>query len=114
MSDTIFSDLKARILEAEQDPSVDTAHAAVELLRDWLASHETTIVERKIAEPKELNGTKMQRFHCYVEADGQHWRRPKQEAPALSAAGLTAPGPPPANKGGRCDDVGHGVYSIQI
>jgi hypothetical protein len=44
MSNSIFSDLKTRILEAEQDPSVDTANAAVELLRDWLATHEATIV----------------------------------------------------------------------
>ena len=112
MSNTIFSDLKTRILEAEQDPSVDTAHAAVELLRDWLATHETTIVERKIAEPTEFNGTMMQWFHWYVEPDGKHWQRLKQEAPALAAAGITALWLPPANKGGGSDDVGYGTYDL--
>jgi hypothetical protein len=38
MTTSIFSDLKARILAAEADPEVDTASAAVDLLRDWLVS----------------------------------------------------------------------------
>jgi hypothetical protein len=38
MTTSIISDLKARILAAEADPEVDTASAAVDLLRDWLVS----------------------------------------------------------------------------
>jgi alpha-amylase len=112
MSNSIFSDIKTRIREAEQDPSVDTAQAAVELLRDWLTSNEATIVERKLAEPTEFNGTMMQWFHWYVEADGKHWRRLKQEAPALAAAGITALWLPPAYKGGGSEDVGYGSYDL--
>jgi hypothetical protein len=89
MTTSIFSDLKARILAAEADPEVDTASAAVDLLRDWLTSHETTLVERKTAAAAEFNGTMIQWFHWYTKGDGGHWRRLKQEARALAAAGMS-------------------------
>ncbi|KEF42183.1 MAG: cytochrome C oxidase subunit II [Cyanobium sp. CACIAM 14] len=109
---SIFADLKNRVLAAERDPAVDTGPAAVALLRDWLATHEATVSAAKVAEPTEFNGTMMQWFHWYSDADGGHWRRLKEEAPALAKAGLTALWLPPACKGGSQWDVGYGIYDL--
>jgi hypothetical protein len=62
MTPSIFTDLKTLILAAEADPAVDTASAGVDLLRDWLASHETTLVASKTKAPLEFNGTMIQWF----------------------------------------------------
>ncbi len=112
MPPSIFTDLKTLILAAEADPAVDTASAAVDLLRDWLATHETTLVASKTKAPVELNGTMIQWFHWYVKGDGGHWRRLKKEARALAEAGITAVWLPPASKGGGPDDVGYGTYDL--
>jgi len=112
MTSSIFTDLKTLILAAEADPEVDTARAAVELLQNWLAAHETTLVESKTAAPVEFNGTMIQWFHWYGKGDGGHWRRLKKEARALAAAGITAVWLPPACKGGGPDDVGYGTYDL--
>jgi len=107
---SIFTDLKTLILAAEADPAVDTACAAVDLLRDWLATHETTLVASKTKAPVEFNGTMIQSFHWYVKGDGGHWRRLKKEARALAGASIIAVWLPPASKGGGPDDVGYGTY----
>jgi alpha-amylase len=108
----IFDQLKARVLEAERDPAVDTGPAAVALLREWLANHEATVAAAKVAAPTEFNGTMMQWFHWYSDADGGHWRRLKEEAPALAKAGITDLWLPPAYKGGGEKDMGYGSYDL--
>ncbi len=108
----IHAALKQGILEAQHDPTVDTGAAAVALLREWLAAHEPAIAARKVAEPTEFNGTLMQWFHWYSDGDGSHWRRLKQEAPALARAGITGLWLPPAYKGSGADDRGYGAYDL--
>jgi alpha-amylase len=108
----IFEELKARALAAERDPAVETGPAAVALLREWLASHEATVAAAKVAEPTEFNGTMMQWFHWYSDADGGHWRRLQEQAPALAKAGITTLWLPPACKGGSQWDVGYGAYDL--
>jgi alpha-amylase len=108
----IFSTLKQRVLEAAQDLAVDTGEAAIQLVQDWLASQEAQLGATDGPEPAEFNGTMMQWFHWYTEAGGQHWRRLKEEAPALAKAGITALWLPPATKGGSPWDVGYGIYDL--
>jgi alpha-amylase len=61
--------------------------------------------------PAEINGVLMQAFHWYIPADGGHWRRLQQQAPALAQAGITALWLPPAGKGlAGSQDVGYGIY----
>lgn len=63
------------------------------------------------AQPPELNGVLLQAFHWYTPADGGHWRRLEQQAPALAQAGITALWLPPAGKGqAGGHDVGYGLY----
>lgn len=107
-----FADLKRQILDAERDPAVDTAEAAVSLMGGWLAAHGEELGAAAVAEPTEFNGTMMQWFHWYGEADGLHWQRLSQEAPALAAAGITGLWLPPACKGGSRWDVGYGIYDL--
>jgi alpha-amylase len=107
-----FEALKRAVLEAERDPAVDTGHAAISLMRQWLATHEPEIGARVVPVPTEFNGTMMQWFHWYSEADGQHWRRLKDAAPELAKAGITGLWLPPATKGGSIWDVGYGIYDL--
>ena len=109
---TLFSSLKKLVLEADQDPSVNTGEAAIQLMCKWLAAHEAQLGAEAVPEPTEFNGTMMQWFHWYSEADGQHWRRLKAEAPALAKAGITGLWLPPATKGGSPWDVGYGTYDL--
>jgi alpha-amylase len=108
----IFSTLKRLILEAERDPMVRTEEAAVSLMLEWLATHQAKLGAEAVPEPTEFNGTMMQWFHWYSDADGQHWRRLKNEAPALAKAGITGVWLPPASKGGSRWDVGYGIYDL--
>ena len=108
----IFSTLKRLILEAERDPLVRTEEAAVSLMLEWLATHQAKLGAEAVPEPTEFNGTMMQWFHWYSDADGQHWRRLKNEAPALAKAGITGVWLPPACKGGSRWDVGYGIYDL--
>lgn len=63
------------------------------------------------AQPSDLNGVLLQAFHWYTPADGGHWRRLEQQAPALAQAGITALWLPPAGKGlAGANDVGYGIY----
>jgi alpha-amylase len=112
MSSSIYSELKASILKAEQDPGVDTASTAIAIMRDWLGRHGARIGEGKTLQPAELNGTLMQWFHSHLKADGGHWRRLKQEARALAAAGITAVWLPPAHKAGGPHDDGYAAYDL--
>lgn len=108
----IFESLRQAVLEAERDPAVDTAQAAVSLVRQWLSDHEEEIGAKAVPVPTEFNGTMMQWFHWYGEADGQHWRRLKEAAPELAKAGITGLWLPPATKGGSSWDVGYGIYDL--
>ena len=104
--------LKRSMAAAEADPHVDTGPAAVALVQQWLARHEREMVERRLESPSEFNGTMIQWFHWYGEADGSHWRRLSLEAANLAAAGFTAIWLPPAYKGSGPADVGYGVYDL--
>lgn len=107
-----FESLKRSVLEAERDPAVDTGQAAVSLLREWVATHEPEIGGKAVPVPTEFNGTMIQWFHWYNEADGQHWQRLKEAAPELAKAGITGVWMPPATKGGSTWDVGYGIYDL--
>ncbi len=110
MSD-IFLDLRKRIQEAEQDPSMQTLEASVSILRDWLDTHTESLLQKKGL--GEYNGTMMQWFHWYTPNDGDHWNRLRQEAAHLAAIGITGLWLPPANKGsGGSNDVGYGTYDL--
>ena len=91
---------------------MDTGAAAVQLVQDWLAEHEAGIGAAAVPVPTEFNGTMMQWFHWYGEADGQHWRRLKEAVPELAKAGITGLWLPPATKGGSQWDVGYGIYDL--
>ena len=108
-----FEALKGQVLAVERDPALGTGTSTVALLQQWLASHEAEISARKLAAPTEFNGTLMQWFHWWTsEGDGSHWRRLKEEAPALAKAGITALWLPPAYMGGSVWDVGYGTYDL--
>ena len=102
--------LKQQVLDAERDPAVNTGEAAVQLVQEWLTTNEQEIGAEAVPVPTEFNGTMMQWFHWYGEADGQHWRRLKEAAPELAKAGITGLWLPPATKGGSKWDVGYGIY----
>jgi len=108
----LFASLKQSVLAAERDPAVDTAQASVSLMHQWLATHEAEIGAKAVPVPTEFNGTMMQWFHWYGEADGQHWRRLQEAAPQLAKAGITGLWLPPASKGGSVWDVGYGIYDL--
>lgn len=78
-------------------------------LREWLEAHGDSLKAKQGG----FNGTMMQYFHWYTPADGEHWKRVREEAPALAEAGITALWLPPAYKGiGGGYDVGYGVYDL--
>lgn len=58
------------------------------------------------------NGTMMQYFEWFIEADGKHWQRLKEDAKHLHEIGITAVWIPPAFKGEGIDDVGYGIYDL--
>lgn len=60
----------------------------------------------------ELNGTMMQGFEWYLNADGNHWNTIAQRASDIGKAGFTAVWLPPAYKGSGASDVGYGVYDL--
>jgi alpha-amylase len=59
----IFDTRKLSALAAECDPAIDTGQAAVSLLSQWLATHESQLGARAVPVPTEFNGTLMQWFH---------------------------------------------------
>jgi alpha-amylase len=60
-----------------------------------------------------INGTILQYFHWYLEADGKLWNRLKEEAAKLAYMGITAVWIPPASKGTTGGySIGYDVYDI--
>ena len=58
-----------------------------------------------------MNGTMLQGFSWYLDADGKHWRRLAEDAQLFADNGITAVWLPPAYKGmAGANDVGYGVY----
>ncbi|MGL4368137.1 MAG: alpha-amylase, partial [Spirochaetota bacterium] len=59
------------------------------------------------------NGTMLQAFHWYLDADSGHWSRLAASVPDLAKSGITALWLPPAFKGtaGKYD-VGYGPYDL--
>lgn len=58
-----------------------------------------------------MNGTMLQGFSWYLDADGRHWRRIAEDARLFADTGITAVWLPPAYKGmNGASDVGYGVY----
>lgn len=109
---TLFESLKQWVLDADRDPAVNTGEAAKSLVSAWLDANGAQLGAEAVPEPTEFNGTMMQWFHWYTEADGQHWRRLKDQAPELAKAGITGLWLPPASKGGSRWDVGYGIYDL--
>lgn len=61
----------------------------------------------------EANGTIMQYFEWYLNAEASLWKQVAEEAGELAAHGISAVWLPPAYKGaGGIHDVGYGVYDI--
>ncbi|WP_027108157.1 alpha-amylase [Lacticigenium naphthae] len=58
------------------------------------------------------NGTMMQYFEWYLENDGKHWQRLKDDAIHLKEMGITAVWIPPCFKSTSTDDAGYGIYDL--
>ncbi|MER2174011.1 MAG: alpha-amylase [Carnobacterium sp.] len=58
------------------------------------------------------NGLMMQYFEWYVENDGKHWKRLKEDAKHLSEIGVTSVWIPPCFKGTGEKDNGYGIYDL--
>lgn len=59
-----------------------------------------------------MNGTMMQYFEWYIDADGKHWQRLKEDAAHLHDIGITAVWIPPVFKGVTHNDEGYGIYDL--
>lgn len=46
-----------------------------------------------------MNGTMLQGFSWYLDADGKHWKRVAEDAQLFADTGITAVWLPPAYKG---------------
>lgn len=100
---------KFRTLGKEFTPEV--LDQATKSLSEWLDANYQNLAAKRAN--TEFNGTMMQWFHWYIDPDGNHWNRLKDQAKALADAGITALWLPPAYKGtGGGYDVGYGVYDI--
>lgn len=51
-------------------------------------------------------------FEWHVAADGKHWDRLKETAPALKAVGIDSVWVPPVTKAVSAEDTGYGVYDL--
>ncbi|WP_414839402.1 alpha-amylase [Carnobacterium sp. TMP28] len=58
------------------------------------------------------NGVMMQYFEWFVEDDGKHWQRLKDDAKHLSEIGITSVWIPPCFKATGTNDVGYGIYDL--
>ena len=54
----------------------------------------------------------MQYFEWYVENDGKHWKRLKEDAKHLHEIGVTSVWIPPCFKGMDKNDNGYGIYDL--
>jgi alpha-amylase len=106
-----FRQLKEQFQALGSKLSPETRETSKRYLQEWLASNASELEKKKVG--AEFNGTMMQWFHWYVPADGNHWKRLKDEAQSLAQVGFSALWLPPAYKGigGSCD-VGYGVYDL--
>jgi alpha-amylase len=106
-----FQQLKKQFKSLGNKLSPDVRETSKQYLKQWVATNASEISNKKVE--AEFNGTMMQWFHWYVPADGNHWKRLKDEAQALAQNGFSALWLPPAYKGigGSCD-VGYGIYDL--
>lgn len=58
------------------------------------------------------NHTMMQFFEWHVAADGEHWKRLAEMAPALKASFIDSVWVPPVTKAVSAEDTGYGVYDL--
>lgn len=80
-------------------------------LSQWVEENQSVLTRKETA--GEYNGVVMQWFHWYINPDGNHWNRLKEQAPDLAKAGITALWLPPAYKAnGGGYDVGYGIYDL--
>ncbi len=108
---TPFQQLKENFRAIGKDLQDDTLQTAEHALKEWVATNGGAIAAKKA--PAEFNGTMMQWFHWYIDPDGTHWQKLKQDADMLANAGFTALWLPPAYKGiGGSYDVGYGIYDL--
>ena len=106
-----FQQLKENFRAIGKDLQDDTLQTAEHTLKEWVATNGGAIAAKKA--PAEFNGTMMQWFHWYIDPDGTHWQKLKQDAAMLANAGFTALWLPPAYKGiGGSYDVGYGIYDL--
>lgn len=59
-----------------------------------------------------MNGVMLQYFEWYLENDGNHWKRLKEDAKNLKEKGITSVWIPPCYKSYHQGDVGYGVYDL--
>jgi alpha-amylase len=103
--------LRTSAAQLNHESSQGEASDVLALLQSWLKDNSPTLLAQKNV--GEFNGVMMQWFHWYSEADGNHWHRLEQEAPALAKAGITAAWLPPAYKGmDGAKDVGYATYDL--
>ncbi|HIK44191.1 MAG TPA: alpha-amylase [Leptolyngbyaceae cyanobacterium M65_K2018_010] len=108
---SIFKQLKESFQSLGTALTSEARETARSALREWLEANASTLRAKRGGD--EFNGTMMQYFHWYTPADGNHWNRVQESAPALAEAGITALWLPPAYKGiGGGYDVGYGVYDL--
>jgi glycosidase len=108
---TPFQQLKDNFRAIGKDLQAEALQTAEHTLKEWVNINAAAIAAKKA--PAEFNGTLMQWFHWYIEPDGTHWQKLKQDAPRLANAGFTALWLPPAYKGiGGSYDVGYGIYDL--
>jgi len=106
-----FQQLQQRFQQIGNEFSPAALEESVNALKQWLDENTAQLTARKTG--VEENGTMMQWFYWYTPSDGNHWKRLKEDAPALAKAGITALWLPPAYKGnGGAYDVGYGVYDL--
>lgn len=106
-----FQQLHQRFKTLGKEFTPEVLDQATKSLSEWLDANYQTLAAKRAN--TEFNGTMMQWFHWYIDPDGNHWNRLKDQAKALADAGITALWLPPAYKGtGGGYDVGYGVYDI--
>ena len=98
-------------LKQEKETSDNLQKQGTNTLQKWVEENVGKITNWGKA--GEYNGTMLQWFHWYIEPDGEHWNRLKEQAGKLADAGITAVWLPPAYKGSAGGyDVGYGVYDL--
>jgi alpha-amylase len=103
----IFQNLRQRF----QNLNPDLLNELKASLSTWVEENRSLLARKETA--GEYNGVVMQWFHWYIDPDGNHWNRLKEQASDLAKAGITALWLPPAYKAnGGGYDVGYGIYDL--